>query len=193
MADPRGDGLFHDRDAAARAWRHGRGRHDAAHARGDPQAHELDSIDGLDPLDPLDSLDPLAPADSRFASAPDATPLVHPATPLHIDGRPAHVETTSQAAAGAGIGGSLGAVLGALAAAVLMVGTSLAIPGLGWVLSGPMAAALAGAGAGAVVGGVIGALVGLVLKQERLHRGPTAGWDQPASRWQDRSPPGTLH
>jgi hypothetical protein len=49
------------------------------------------------------------------------------------------------AGAGGAIGGTIGAVLGALAA----VETSLAIPGLGIVIAGPIVAALAGAGAAA--------------------------------------------
>src|SRR5688500_6309328 len=59
------------------------------------------------------------------------------------------------AATGAGIGGTLGAIIAGLAA----VGT-LAIPGVGLVVAGPIAAALAGLGAGGAVGGIIGALVG---------------------------------
>ena len=44
-------------------------------------------------------------------------------------------------------------------AAVAAAGTSLAIPGLGVVIAGPLAAALAGAGAGAATGGLLGAQV----------------------------------
>lgn len=60
------------------------------------------------------------------------------------------------AGAGSAIGGVTGAVVGILAA----IGTSIAIPGLGLVLAGPIALGLAGAGAGGVTGGVLGALVG---------------------------------
>ena len=48
------------------------------------------------------------------------------------------------------------AVLAALTAA----GTSIALPGLGLVIAGPLAAAAAGAGAGAATGGLLGALIG---------------------------------
>ena len=43
--------------------------------------------------------------------------------------------------------------MGAALAALFAVGTSIAIPGLGLVVAGPIAAALAGAGAGAATGG----------------------------------------
>jgi len=66
------------------------------------------------------------------------------------------------AAVGAGIGGTLGAILAGVAA----VGT-LAIPGVGLIAAGPIAAALAGLGAGAATGGLIGALVGAGIPEER--------------------------
>ena len=56
---------------------------------------------------------------------------------------------------GAAIGGGVGATLAAIAA----IGTTLALPGLGLLIAGPLAAALAGGGAGALTGGLIGALV----------------------------------
>ena len=66
------------------------------------------------------------------------------------------------AAAGAGIGGVAGVIVGVLAAA----GT-LAIPGLGVVLAGPLVAGLAGLGAGGAAGGLIGALVGAGIPEDR--------------------------
>ena len=63
------------------------------------------------------------------------------------DGRTTELGT--KAAEGAGIGGAIGGTVGAIAAAVAAVGTSIALPGLGLVIAGPVAAALAGAGAGA--------------------------------------------
>jgi hypothetical protein len=56
---------------------------------------------------------------------------------------------------GAAIGGTVGATLAAIAA----IGTSIALPGLGLIVAGPLAAALAGAGAGGATGGIIGALI----------------------------------
>jgi hypothetical protein len=79
-------------------------------------------------------------------------------------------ELGSKAAQGAGIGGAVGGTLGAIAAAIAAVGTSIAIPGLGLVVAGPVAAALAGAGAGAATGGLVGALIGWGIPEERVKR-----------------------
>jgi len=79
-------------------------------------------------------------------------------------------ELGSKAAEGAGIGGAIGGTLGAIAAAIAAVGTSVAIPGLGLVVAGPVAAALAGAGAGAATGGLVGALIGWGIPEERVKR-----------------------
>jgi len=79
-------------------------------------------------------------------------------------------ELGNKAAEGAGIGGAIGGTLGAIAAAVAAVGTSVAIPGLGLVVAGPLAAALAGAGAGAASGGLVGALIGWSIPEERVKR-----------------------
>ena len=66
----------------------------------------------------------------------------------------------THAAEGLGVGGAIGTAVGAAVAAVAAIGTSIAIPGLGIFVAGPIAAALAGGGAGAVTGGVLGALIG---------------------------------
>ena len=50
----------------------------------------------------------------------------------------------------------------------MLVGTSIAIPGLGLVIAGPIAAALAGAGAGGAAGGLLGALIGYGIPEERV-------------------------
>src|SRR5688572_28799174 len=76
-------------------------------------------------------------------------------------------ELGTKAAKGAGVGGAIGSTVGATIAAIAAVGTSLAIPGLGLVVAGPLAAALAGAGAGGVTGGLIGALVGSGIPEDR--------------------------
>jgi hypothetical protein len=52
-------------------------------------------------------------------------------------------------------------------AAIVAVGTSIAVPGLGLVVAGPIAAALAGAGAGGATGGLIGLLVGTGIPEHR--------------------------
>jgi len=77
-----------------------------------------------------------------------------------------YTELGNKAAEGAGIGGAIGGTLGAIAAAVAAVGTSIAIPGLGLVIAGPIAAALAGAGG--LAGTVVGALIGWGIPEERV-------------------------
>ena len=77
-------------------------------------------------------------------------------------------ELGTKAAKGAGVGGAIGGTVGAIAAAIAAVGTSIAIPGLGLVIAGPLAAALAGAGAGGVTGGLVGALIGAGIPEERV-------------------------
>jgi hypothetical protein len=52
--------------------------------------------------------------------------------------------------------------LGAIAA----IGTSIALPGLGLLIAGPLAGALVGAGAGGLTGGLLGALVGSGIPEE---------------------------
>jgi hypothetical protein len=79
-------------------------------------------------------------------------------------------ELGTKAAEGAGIGGAIGGTLGAVLAAVTAAGTSIALPGLGLVIAGPLAAAAAGAGAGAASGGLLGALIGWGIPEERVKR-----------------------
>ena len=88
----------------------------------------------------------------------------------HFAGTTAGKETElgNKAAEGAGVGGAIGGTIGAIAAAVAAVGTSIALPGIGLVIAGPLAAAVAGAGAGAASGGLIGALVGWNMPEERV-------------------------
>ena len=90
----------------------------------------------------------------------------------HFSGDASEVtsELGSKAAEGAGIGGAIGGTVGAIAAALAAVGTSIAIPGLGLIVAGPVAAALAGAGAGGLTGGLVGALVGWGIPEERVIR-----------------------
>ena len=77
------------------------------------------------------------------------------------------IETGTHAADGAGIGGAVGGTVGAVLAAIAAVGTSLALPGLGLIVAGPIVAALAGAGAGGATGGLIGALIGAGIPEHR--------------------------
>ena len=87
-------------------------------------------------------------------------------------GDPAAGETElgNKAAKGAGVGGGIGATVGGVIAAIAAIGTSIAIPGLGLVVAGPLAAGIAGAGAGALAGGIVGALVGWGIPEERVKR-----------------------
>jgi hypothetical protein len=77
-------------------------------------------------------------------------------------------ELGNKAAKGAGVGGAIGGTAVGIAAAVAAAGASIAIPGLGIVIAGPLAAGLAGAGAGAAGGGLIGAMVGWGIPEERV-------------------------
>lgn len=61
---------------------------------------------------------------------------------------------------GAATGGAAGGAAGAIIAGLAGLAT-LAIPGFGIVIAGPLVAALAGGGAGAAAGGIVGGLVGL--------------------------------
>src|SRR5215213_9534644 len=81
-----------------------------------------------------------------------------------VDGR--ETELGSKALEGAGTGAAIGGAVGATLAAIAAIGTTLALPGLGLLIAGPIAAGLAGAGAGALTGGLIGALVGHGIPEE---------------------------
>ncbi len=76
-------------------------------------------------------------------------------------------ELGSKAWEGAGKGAAIGGGVGATLAAIAAIGTTLALPGLGLLIAGPIAAAIAGGGAGALTGGVVGALVGAGIPEEQ--------------------------
>jgi hypothetical protein len=75
-------------------------------------------------------------------------------------------EAGSEAVEGMGVGGAVGTAVGAALGAVAAIGTTIALPGLGLIVAGPIVAALAGGGAGAVTGGVVGGLIGLGISKE---------------------------
>jgi len=79
-------------------------------------------------------------------------------------------ELGSKALEGAGTGAAIGGTVGATLAAIAAIGTTLALPGLGLLIAGPLAAALAGAGAGGATGGLIGLLVGAGIPEERVKK-----------------------
>jgi hypothetical protein len=76
-------------------------------------------------------------------------------------------ETGTKATEGVGVGSAVGGTVGAVLAAIAAVGTTLAFPGLGLIVAGPLAAAVAGAGAGGAVGGLVGGLVGVGIPKSR--------------------------
>ena len=76
-------------------------------------------------------------------------------------------ELGSKALEGAGAGSAIGGTLGAIIGGIAAIGTSLALPGLGLIVAGPIAAALAGAGAGGLTGGLVGALIGSGIPEDR--------------------------
>lgn len=73
---------------------------------------------------------------------------------------PTNVASDDNVIEGAGVGAAIGGTTGAVFAAIAAIGTSVAFPGVGLIVAGPIVAALAGAGAGAVTGGLLGALIG---------------------------------
>jgi hypothetical protein len=75
------------------------------------------------------------------------------------------LKARSKISEGMAAGGAVGTAVGATVAAIAALGTSIVVPGLGWVVAGPIFAALAGGGAGAVAGGAIGALIGLGISE----------------------------
>lgn len=85
----------------------------------------------------------------------------------HFGDNTADTELGSKAAEGTGVGAGIGGTVGAIVAAVAAIGTSIALPGLGLVIAGPIAAALMGAGAGGITGGLLGALIGSGIPEEQ--------------------------
>jgi hypothetical protein len=76
-------------------------------------------------------------------------------------------ELGNKALEGAGVGSAIGGTTGAIIGAIAAIGTTVALPGLGLLIAGPIAAGLAGAGAGGLTGGIVGALVGAGIPEER--------------------------
>jgi len=84
----------------------------------------------------------------------------------HFGDDSVHTELGDKAMEGAGVGSAIGGTAGAIIGAIAAIGTSVALPGLGLIIAGPLAAALAGAGAGGLTGGLVGALVGSGIPEE---------------------------
>lgn len=97
----------------------------------------------------------------------DLSLLMSEATKNHSFNGEAPVETVGNTTAenvaiGTGVGGTLGAIAGAL----LTLGTTALIPGLGIVVAGPIIGALAGAGAVGATGALIGALTNIGIPED---------------------------
>lgn len=78
------------------------------------------------------------------------------------------VEEGDKSMDGLGLGGATGGIIGGVIAALVGLGTTLAFPGLGLVIDGPLAFGLAGVGAGSVIGGLIGTLIGWGIPETRI-------------------------
>jgi hypothetical protein len=68
---------------------------------------------------------------------------------------------------GLAMGGALGGAIVGTLAAIIGVGLTFTLPGLGLIISGPLAAGLVGLGAGSISGGIVGALVGWGIPQDK--------------------------
>ena len=75
------------------------------------------------------------------------------------------VETGANTMEGVGTGAAIGGAIGAVLAGLLAVGT-IAIPGVGLLAAGPLAAMLAGAGAGGIAGSLLGWLIGAGIPED---------------------------
>lgn len=105
---------------------------------------------------------------SRGYSKDDVSVLMSDETrQRHFGSGTADTDLGDKALEGAGVGSAIGGTVGAVLAAIAAIGTSVALPGLGLIVAGPLAAALAGAGAGGLTGGLVGALVGSGIPEER--------------------------
>jgi hypothetical protein len=85
---------------------------------------------------------------------------------IYFKEQDATTEIPDKTASGAGIGAAIGGTSGAIAGVALALGISVAIPGLGFVLTGAILAGLSGATAGVITGGLIGALGGIGIPED---------------------------
>lgn len=84
--------------------------------------------------------------------------------------RQTDTELGSKAAEGGELGGPVGGTIGTLIPALVAAGGVLAFPALGFVVAGPIAAALAGAGAAGLAFGLMGALSDWGIPEERVRQ-----------------------
>jgi hypothetical protein len=88
----------------------------------------------------------------------------------HFSGKHDQTDLGNKALEGAGVGGAAGGVIGATLTAIAAAGATLAVPGVGLVIAGPLAGALAGGATGAAAGGLIGTLIGMGIPEDRAKR-----------------------
>ncbi len=86
----------------------------------------------------------------------------------HFGDNTPETEMGNKATEGAGVGGAVGGTVGGILGAIAAAAAPVVFPGVGIVLSGPIAAALAGAGAGGLGGSILGGLIGAGIPEERV-------------------------
>ena len=84
-----------------------------------------------------------------------------------LGGKDVKLEHGNKALEGAGVGGAVGGAVGATILGIAAAASSVAFPGIGLVVAGPLAGALAGGAAGAAAGGLVGSLVGMGIPEEQ--------------------------
>ena len=85
------------------------------------------------------------------------------------DDRHVNIELGRKVAEGGELGGPMGGTIGTIIPAIIAVGV-VALPGLGFILAGPVAVSLAAAGAAGLAVGLIGALSDWGIPEERVHQ-----------------------
>ena len=88
---------------------------------------------------------------------------------LSTDGNAVTDLLAERRAEGGELGGPPGGRIEMLVSVAAAVGAALALPALGFVVAGPIAAAVAGAGAAGVAAGLIGAMGDWGIPQQRVH------------------------
>jgi hypothetical protein len=88
-------------------------------------------------------------------------------TRKRLGGKDVKIEHGNKALEGAGVGGVAGGAIGATILGIVAAASTVAFPGIGLVIAGPLAGALAGGAAGAAAGGLVGTLVGMGIPEEQ--------------------------
>ena len=93
--------------------------------------------------------------------------LMSDETRKKLSGKDVKLEHGNKALEGAGVGGAVGGTIGATILGIAAAASTVALPGIGLVIAGPLAGALAGGAAGAAAGGLVGTLVGAGIPEEQ--------------------------